>query len=260
MPPEKKSENKKQTELVVSYGEVCSDSLLDWTLQLCREAADTLERKASGFPDKDKMDVSKELLYESSYAEKEELERDLASRLRKLRAYLAAIDREKKRCRRNLAKIAEDNRRLQTDGPSQYYDDAERREQGRYHSAVYRQKEIEPTVVSAEAVLKASRAKKFPGDHKPKKVEVYPTFGPSTGGSTLSPFGGSVPVVRSLRQRSPAVPSSRPLPLLPSVSPDPFVRPGMEMNPISAPQSAGHTEFSGLLSLGPRGTGGLFGP
>jgi hypothetical protein len=101
----------------------------------------------------------------------------------KLKYYQMALDKEIQRCRGNLERIQTDSGRLNLRETSLHYSEAARAQQGQLQSAIDDKDAVCVVLTKAQAVLKVSRTRKFPG-RKPQ--EGYPFPVPSLGapGST----------------------------------------------------------------------------
>jgi len=121
-----------------------------------------------------KEDGSSECYFaENLYAKKEGLEKQVASDVEKLKPYVMALGKEEQRCKGNLQQIQTDGGRLNVPETSQRYSEAAEAQQRQLQSAIDDKAAVCVVLAKAQAVLKASQAKKFPG-RKPQEQPLFP--------------------------------------------------------------------------------------
>lgn len=182
---------------------------------------DELERAMTSLPHVENNGSSECPFAGDLYAKKEELEQQVLAGIQTLRGHLADLEREGQRCRANLGRIQADAGRLNLEDTQDQYAVAETEQRRQYREVLQGRDATLVALGKAEAVLKVSRTRKFPGGEPPRQ-EQYPL---SQRGSAQPP--NSLPA-------SPQGPSA-PLP------------------PACGPGSLGG-ELDGLTSMGPLGS------
>jgi len=98
------------------------------------------------------------------YAKKEELEQQVTSDIDVLNDFLVKLDKEIERCGKNLAQIQADSAKLNLQEPQDCYVQAELEQQKEYKDAVKDREDVYAVLVKAEAILKITQRKKYPGE------------------------------------------------------------------------------------------------
>lgn len=136
-----------------------------------------LESAMNSLPHVDNQARSECPFAEELYAQKEELERQVTEDVGRLLGYMRAIDHDIARCRNNLARIRADSAKLNRDEVRDCFSAAEEAAQRKCREALQDKDAISIVLARAEAVLKVSRTRKFPG-REPQRQFPFP--GPDT--------------------------------------------------------------------------------
>lgn len=138
-----------------------------------------LERALQSLPRVDEKGSSDCPVAENLYAEKEELEAKLSSAAPALRAYLAGLQQECKRCQNNLNKIRAGAGQVSTSGVADALDSAAQAAEDAVYQATTDSNAVMLVLPRVEAALKVSRTKKYPG--KEPRRQLFPSV-PKPGG------------------------------------------------------------------------------
>jgi hypothetical protein len=112
---------------------------------------------------------------ERLYAKKEELEVQVTNDVEKMKCYSKGLNKEKQRCERNLAQLQADRGELNLPEPSEYYSNAIEAQQRQLQSVIDDIDAVSIVLKRAEAVLKVSRTRKFPGG-EPQEGFPFPAM------------------------------------------------------------------------------------
>lgn len=110
---------------------------------------------------------------EDLYAQKEELEQELIPKAEVLKRYMVGLENEVQRCRNNLARIQADYAKLNLQETSAHYSEAIEAQLQLLRSATQDRDAVSIVLAKAEAVLKVSRTRKYPG-RKPQRQYPFP--------------------------------------------------------------------------------------
>ena len=146
-----------------------------------------LESAMNSLPHVEKNGGSECPFAEDWYAKKEELEKKIAFEVGRISQYLVFLEKEVQRCKGNLAKISSDATRLHHEETKDRYSDAQLKQERECRLAIQDRDAVFVVLQKAEAVLKVSRTRKFPG-REPQRDPFSPPAFP--GGSQTPGQGG----------------------------------------------------------------------
>lgn len=162
-------------------------ALQDELASISKEVND-LETATSSLPYVKENGESECPFAESLYAKKEELEEQVSGKLNVLTGYLMELDAERLRCQKELDSIQEDYKTLNLQETSDHYAEAVLRQKEKIRSIHERKDAVSAVLVRAQAVLKRSKGRKFPG-RKPQQQFSFPV-GPSGTSPSAPPSPG----------------------------------------------------------------------
>ena len=116
---------------------------------------------------------------ETSYAQKEELEERLISRVKELKRYATALDREVHRCTENHQLIQTGSGKIHRQDTLEHFSLAQETQREQCDRAIEDRDAVFVVLAKAQAVLNVSRTRKYPGK---KPEEQFP-----------SPFSSGIP-------------------------------------------------------------------
>lgn len=128
---------------------------------------------------------------ETLYAEKEQLEAQVTADVEVLKGHRVELKKEIQRSEKNLQQLEADQGKLNRLEPSQCYAEAIKAQQQQLRRLIQDRDAVYIVLAEAEAVLKVSRTRKFPG-RVPQKKFGFPSTTPSSSQSpsSQSPTGG----------------------------------------------------------------------
>jgi hypothetical protein len=116
---------------------------------------------------------------EDLYSRKNELEKQVIEDVNRLMGYMRAIDHDIARCRNNLSRIQADSAKLNRDEARDCYSRAQEAAERELREAVQDKDAISIVLARAQAVLKVSQTRKYPG-REPQRP--FPPAGPGASG------------------------------------------------------------------------------
>jgi len=147
-----------------------------------------LERATSGLPYVNEEGESECPFAEKLWAQKEELEKEVSGKLGVLSNHLMQLDAKRLSCIKKMGKIQEDYKKLNIKETSDHYAEAVLRLTDDCHLFEEMKDAVGAVLVRAQAALKMSKKRKFPG-RKPQQFS-FP-IGPSGPSPAHSPSPGS---------------------------------------------------------------------
>ena len=162
--------------------ELASDSAL----------ADQVESANKNLPYVDDNQGSECPFSEQLFAQKEELEQELISKVKVLKRYHKVLSSEVDRCMKILQEIQADSAKLKLQETSKHYSQAQEAQQSQYDSAVDDRDAVSVVLKKAQAILNMSRSRKYPGK-TPEEQFPFPAGMPGPLSSAAQTPGSQSP-------------------------------------------------------------------
>jgi hypothetical protein len=153
------------------------------------EHIEQLDRAMSSLPHVNKEGGSECGFAEDLFAQKEELEREVIEDANRLLGDKRSIDHDVARCRNNRARIQVDSGKLNRDEARDCYSRAEEAAEREYREAVQDKDAISIVLARAQAVLKVSATRKYPG-REPQRQSPPAGPGAPEGPDPRTPAAG----------------------------------------------------------------------
>jgi len=150
-----------------------------------------LDRAMTSLPHVDEQGSSECPFAEDLYAQKEEAEKQVLEDVNRLMGYMRAIEHAIAQCRSNVARIRADSAKLNGEKARDSFSSAEEAAERELREAIQDRDAISVVLARAQAVLKVSQTRKFPG-REPQRRPPVPVVvpGASEGPGPRLPAGG----------------------------------------------------------------------